>query len=104
MDTFKVFIDVLEIVIIVNPRSLKLLSHSITSSGQILFFGLKNLPMGITFVLSRLADNPEISLKPSIYLTHALRESSEHSIVRVVSSVKVLALISPDLSLSPLIF
>ena len=78
-----------------NPRSLKLLSHSISRSGQILFFGLKNLPIGITLVLSRLAKSPEISLKPSIYLTQARNDISVRSIVSVVSSAKVWALISP---------
>ena len=73
----------------IKPRSLKLFSHSISRFGQILVLGLTNLPMGITFVLSRFADSPQISLKPSIYLTQAVSERSVHLIVSVVSSAKV---------------
>ena len=80
------------------------MSHSISRSGKISVLRLKHLPMGLTLVLSRLADSPELSLNPSMYLTQNRSELSVHSIVSVVSSAKVCALISPVPSGKPLFF
>ena len=46
-----------------NPRSLKLSTHFTSRSGHILFPGLKNLPYGITFVLSKFAAKPDFFVK-----------------------------------------
>ena len=86
------------------PKSLNLQSNTSSRWGQIITFELQNLPMGMTFVLSRFADNPEIVLKASMYLTQDWRESLFRPIVNVVSSAKVWAQISLWPILSPVIF
>ena len=73
------------------PNSLKLSTHLTSRSGQILHPGLKNIPYGMTFVLSRFAASPEIDLKSSIYFIQAHSDSSYLLIKIVVSSAKVCA-------------
>merc|ERR1711888_138259 len=72
------------------PKSLKLSTHLTSKSGQILHPGLKNIPYGITFVLSRFAAKPEIDLKSWMYLIQALNDSASLCIKMVVSSANVI--------------
>ena len=84
------------------PRSLNLRSQARVSSGQILILGSWLVPIGITFVLSRFAESPEICLKASMKRTQARSEVSDLLMVKVVSSAKVCARISELPRLRPL--
>ena len=89
MKAFKVLVDVLEVVIDDKAKKFEIVVPFHFQVGTDFVFRVKKLPIWMTFVLSRLADSPEISLKPSIYHTQARSELSVRSIVSIVSSAKV---------------
>ena len=65
---------------------------------------MKCRPIGITFVLSRFAERPDISLKASMYLTQNSRDLVSLLMANDMSSAKVCALISESARGIPFIF
>ena len=76
------------------PSRVKVFSHLSGMSLHKMSLTLKFRPKGITFVLSRFACSPEISLKRFMYFTQALRELIHLCKSKDVSSAKVCAQIS----------
>ena len=72
-----------------TPKSVKEFFHLRGISLHIVLLGSKNLPNGITLVLSRLEPSPDITLKSLMYHTADLKECSSLSTAIDVSSANV---------------
>ena len=77
-----------------KPRMVKDEDQVIPRSGQIMSVGSSFIPMGMTWVFSRLHASPDMEWKSLMYLVAALRFSGDLLMKSVVSSAKASALAS----------
>ena len=76
MNTFKVIINFKEIIVNVETKQFETVVPFHFQVRTNLIFGVNKSANGADLFLLRFANSREISLKPSIYLTKALKECS----------------------------